>query len=62
MSYGIDAAVQAMKPPRRHAQPDRFLTDPKAPQLADRNNSVLSSGELGDPEVGCGDFPIHIHG
>jgi len=62
VSHGIDAAVQAMKPPRRDARPGRIFTNPKAPQLVNRDHPVLSSGELSDPKVGCGDFPVHITG
>jgi DNA-binding NarL/FixJ family response regulator len=62
VSHGIDAAVKAMKPAALNAHPDRIFAKPQAPQLVDRNHPVLSSGELSDQQVGCGDFPVHITG
>lgn len=54
--------MHAMKASRRYADPDCFFTDPKVSQLVDRNHPMLSSGEFGDLEVRCGEFPVHIHG
>jgi hypothetical protein len=56
---GVDASVDDMQTTRIEATIDRVLANAEAQQLRPGDNSVLSSGKLGDLRVG---FPSHTEG
>jgi hypothetical protein len=47
----VDAAVEAVQPPRRQAMVDRAETEPQGRQLPARDDAVLSGRDLGDGSV-----------
>jgi DNA-binding NarL/FixJ family response regulator len=45
-----------------HPPADRLFVEPNAPQLSDRDHTVLLRSDFSDTHVGLGDFPPHHEG
>ena len=59
VSYGVDAAVEAMQLPSTHLSRDRFRSDAGRFELSSRHGSMLPRCDRGDPRMCRVAFCIH---
>ena len=56
MAHGVHPAVKEVETPDATAIRDRVVIESRAEELHERDHPVLTSGDFGDQNVGCGGF------